>query len=195
MVVMRSWWRWIITDDDGDNVDDDMVMTLNIKVWTSKKGRKKQFREAMSGLVPEEKVTAWKNANFEMQVETLLLDLGCDMLRDGWPYENRWIFGKVPKGGGGHFQIEILCCRFWAFKKNFLQKFSLKMQHNFSKMREGEGSKVVWNFSENSSVLLPWPVPKTGIQLSFSFSQVQAAHTVYLPPFTPPLHINWYDLQ
>ena len=60
-----------------------MVMTLNIKVWTSKKGRKQQFREAMSGLVPEEKVTAWKNANFEMQVETLLLDLGCDMLRDG----------------------------------------------------------------------------------------------------------------
>ena len=60
-----------------------MVMTLNIKVWTSKKGRKKQFREAMSGLVPEEKVTAWKNANFEMQVETLLLDLGCNMLRDG----------------------------------------------------------------------------------------------------------------
>ena len=37
----------------------------------------------MSGLVPEENVTAWKNANFEMQVETLVLDLGCDMLRDG----------------------------------------------------------------------------------------------------------------
>ena len=57
-----------------------MVMTLNIK---EEKGRKKQFREAMSGLVPEDKVTAWKNANFEMQVETLVLDFGCDMLRDG----------------------------------------------------------------------------------------------------------------
>ena len=155
MVVMRSWWRWIITDDDGDNVDDDMVMTLNIKVWTSKKGRKKQFREAMSGLVPEEKVTAWKNANFEMQVETLLLDLGCDMLRDGWPYENRWIFGKVPKGGGSfsnrNFMLQILdhWTRLWNWKKIAIWYFE----------NEGEGAMAIWNFSENSPVLVPSPVP------------------------------------
>jgi len=41
--------------------------------------RNETLREAMSGLVPEEKVTAWKNANFEMQcmpLYTLLLAMG-----------------------------------------------------------------------------------------------------------------------
>ena len=37
------------------------------------------------------------------------------------------------------------------------------LQHNFPKMREG--SKAVWNFSENSSDLVAWPVPKGGATL------------------------------
>ena len=27
-------------------------------------------------------------------------------IRDGWRYQNGWIFGKVPKGGGGSFSIQ-----------------------------------------------------------------------------------------
>ena len=37
-------------------------------------------------------------------------------LRDAFPFQNVWIFGKVPKGGGGHFQSKNLYCRFWTFK-------------------------------------------------------------------------------
>ena len=32
------------------------------------------------------------------------------------------------------------------------------MQYKFPKLR-GRWSKAIWNFSENSSVLVPWPVP------------------------------------
>ena len=33
-------------------------------------------------------------------------------VRDAFPFQNGWIFGKVPKGGGGHFQSKNLYCRF-----------------------------------------------------------------------------------
>ena len=39
---------------------------------------------------------------------------GC--LRDRRRHQNGWIFGKVPKGGVGHFQSKNLYCRFWTFK-------------------------------------------------------------------------------
>ena len=38
------------------------------------------------------------------------------MIREGWRLQNGWIFGKVPKGGGCHFQSKNLYCRFWTFK-------------------------------------------------------------------------------
>ena len=44
-----------------------------------------------------------------------------------------------------------------------------KAQHDFPKMRGGEGSKAVWNFSKNSSVLETPPFPKMeGPHLHFS---------------------------
>ena len=38
------------------------------------------------------------------------------ILRDRWRYQIGWMFGKVSKGGGGHFQPKNLYCRFWAFR-------------------------------------------------------------------------------
>ena len=80
------------------------------------------------------------------------------MLRNGWRHQNRWILWKVPSGwrGGGHFQSKIL---FQILERGFLSmKFIKDLQPDFLKMR-GRGSKAIWNFSENSSVLGPWPVP------------------------------------
>ena len=34
-----------------------------------------------------------------------------------------------------------------------VMNFRKNLQHNFPKMRGGRGSKAVWNFSENSSVM------------------------------------------
>ena len=120
--------------------------------------------------------------------------------RDAFPFQNGWIFGKVPKGGGGHFQSKNLYCKIWTFKQGYLTMkliqrglfrlcfstivlikiktryifkkavrlapsfegfvASLKnLQYNFPKMRGG-GSKAVWNFSENSSILEGKGVPK-----------------------------------
>ena len=50
------------------------------------------------------------------------------IIRDGSAYQNKWTFGKLPKGVGG-FQSKNLCCTFC-------------------------------NFSETSSLLVAWPVPK-----------------------------------
>ena len=44
--------------------------------------------------------------------------------REASPYQNVWIFGKVPKGGGGHFQSKNFCCKFWTFEQGF---FGIKM--------------------------------------------------------------------
>ena len=41
-------------------------------------------------------------------------------LRDAFPFQNGWIFGKVPKGGGGHFQSKNLYCKIWTFKQGYL---------------------------------------------------------------------------
>ena len=58
-----------------------------------------------------------------------------------------------------------------------VMNFRKKLQHNFPKMRGG-GSKVVWNFSENSSVLEgeSFPRPKLG-QPRQSVQPVQAQGT------------------
>ena len=47
--------------------------------------------------------------------------------------QNRWIFGKVPKGGGGLSQSKKLCRRFWSFKEGFKLFFfsDKKMQNDF----------------------------------------------------------------
>ena len=42
-----------------------------------------------------------------------LLKYQLKTLREGSGFQIRWIFGKVPKGGMGHFQSKNLYCRFW----------------------------------------------------------------------------------
>ena len=91
-----------------------------------------------------------------------LLSMKNILLMDGWAYQIGWIFRKVPKGGGGSFSTQKLRCRFWTFIKGFFGRFPKNIF--FWKWGGGGGSKAVWNFSENSSVLVAWPVPQ-----SFSF--------------------------
>ena len=85
-------------------------------------------------------------------------------LRDGCRYQNGWIFGKVPKGGS-NFQSKNLCCR---FSTRLFQHEIWKLQHDFPKMRGW--SRAIWNSSENSSVLVASPVPKTVNPCIWTFS-------------------------
>ena len=60
--------------------------------------------------------SVYKILHFGMQVE----------YRDGWPHQNGWIFGKVPKEEGrrgGHFQSKNLLCRFFTFKQRLFGTF------------------------------------------------------------------------
>ena len=57
--------------------------------------------------------------------------------RDGSRYQIGWIFGKVPKGGRGHFQYKKLCCRFWTNYIVFFGRSPKNLQCNFPKMRGG----------------------------------------------------------
>ena len=71
---------------------------------------------------------------------------------------------------GDHFQSKNLYCKICTFKQGYLTmkliqrglfRLCLKnLQYNFPKMRRG--SKDVWNFSENSSVLEGVGFPKRG---------------------------------
>ena len=64
-----------------------------------------------------------------------------------------YIFEKIPKGGGGLFPIQKFMLQIFAIiKGTSVMSFGTNPQHDFPKMRGG-GSKAVWNFSENSSVL------------------------------------------
>ena len=44
--------------------------------------------------------------------------------RDGWPHQNGWIFGKVPKEEGRGMVIFSPCCRFLTFKQRPFGTFS-----------------------------------------------------------------------
>ena len=65
-------------------------------------------------------------------------------------YQNRWVFGKVPRGGGVISIVKfilILDLQTGFFEHNFLKKFAISFFEN-----EGGGVK-------NSSVLVPSFVP------------------------------------
>ena len=50
--------------------------------------------------------------------------------RDESGYQNGWILGKLPKGGGGgHFQSISLCSRFWNLKQGFLSMKLIQKSH------------------------------------------------------------------
>ena len=88
------------------------------------------------------------------------------LLRKGrLPLPKRMNFRKSSKRGGGHFQSKNLYCKIWTFKQVYVTMKLIqsvarlkKLQYNFPKMRGG-GSKAVWNFSENSSILEEKGVP------------------------------------
>ena len=45
------------------------------------------------------------------------------LLRDGWCHQNGWIFGKVPKGGGGIFNPKIYIARMQGCDKDAFRKY------------------------------------------------------------------------
>ena len=63
-------------------------------------------------------------------------------------------FRKSSKGGGGgSFSIQKFMLQIFAIiDDTSVMNFGKFLQYNFPKM-SGGGSKAVWNFSENSSVL------------------------------------------
>ena len=62
-------------------------------------------------------------------------------------------FQKSSERGGGSFLIQKFMLQIFAIiKGTSVMNFGTNPQHDFPKMRGG-GSKAVWNFSENSSVL------------------------------------------
>ena len=52
------------------------------------------------------------------------------MLRDGWLDQIKWIFGKVPKGGGVIFNTKIYVLDFGNFEQGFLS-MKLIQKSNF----------------------------------------------------------------
>ena len=50
----------------------------------------------------------------DCRIPQFVLQIVEPWVRDGWRYQNGWIFGNVPKGGRGHFQSKNLYCRFWT---------------------------------------------------------------------------------
>ena len=58
--------------------------------------------------------------------------------------------------GGGHYIADFAPLH---FTKGFIPTLSEKNCKIIFRIRGVEGSKTVWNFSENSSNLLAWPVP------------------------------------
>ena len=83
-------------------------------------------------------------------------------IREARPYQNWWIFGKVPKGGG-HFWSKKKCCSFFcigiggviSYLKKIVAIFFAferifgKNRNIFPEKGAGGGSKAVWNFSKN----------------------------------------------
>ena len=90
-------------------------------------------------------------------------------IRDGWRYQNRWIFGKVPNGLWPPPLLIFgkLCCRFFKTypentpfvsflcQKNPVQKSKICNKNFWI----GNDPPPVWNFSKNSSVLVGWSFP------------------------------------
>ena len=96
-------------------------------------------------------------------------------------------FSEKFQGGGVHFQSKNLCCKIWTFKQGYLTMktatfegfvASLKnLQHNFPKRRGG--SKAVWNFSENSSVLEEVGIPYLHCVISINNAYFQSRYLLY----------------
>ena len=71
----------------------------------------------------------------------------------------RMNFRKSSEGGGVIFNPKNYIADFCHYRRYFGHEFRKNLQYDFPKMRGG-GSKAVWNFSENSSVLDVLGFPK-----------------------------------
>ena len=74
------------------------------------------------------------------------------MLRGDWIPENGCFFGKLPKGGGGHFRSKKLHCRFCWFQSGI---FWVKKRNVISKKGGGGGGVIAnpKNFIANLRIL------------------------------------------
>ena len=69
-------------------------------------------------------------------------------------------FRKSCEGGVGAFSIQKIILQIFAIIDDTLvMNFRKNLQYDFPKNEGGGGSKTVWNFSENSSVLEGKGVP------------------------------------
>ena len=69
-------------------------------------------------------------------------------------------FQRRGARAGVIFNPKIYIAAFGLLYRTLNREFLEKLQYKFTKMRGWGGvSKAVWNFSENSSVLVPPPVP------------------------------------
>ena len=61
-----------------------------------------------------------------------------DLVRETYPFQNEWIFGKVLKGEGGSFSIQKFMLQIFAIiDDTVVMNFRKILQHNFPKMRGG----------------------------------------------------------
>ena len=74
---------------------------------------------------------------------------------------------KFPRGGGGgSFSIQKFILQISAIiNSTYVMNSGKNLQYDFPKMR---GSKAVWNFSENSSVLVLRGFPKSKFEFFFT---------------------------
>ena len=71
-------------------------------------------------------------------------------------------FRKISKGGGGSFSFQQFMLQIFAIiADTSVLNFRKNLQLNFFENDGGGGSKAIWNFSKNSSVLEGVGVPYT----------------------------------
>ena len=106
----------------GWTFDNDMLLykTLHLATFRCKKNFN-NFHFRLKDMLPgsqnilSKKQTVDQVIYWDSDVIIIVLatiHLPCLWLRDAFPFQNGWIFGKVPKGGEGYFQSKNLCCRF-----------------------------------------------------------------------------------
>ena len=95
--------------------------------------------------------------------------------RDGSRYQNGWIFESFQK-----FMLQILDLYKGFFSDVFWKIFAT----HFPNMKGG-GSRAVWNFSENSSVLVAWPVPYDGLNIFNGNGDLTSLGHANGPPLSP----------
>ena len=70
----------------------------------------------------------------------------CPTFRDAFPFQNGWIFGKVPKGGGVIFNPKIYIADFCHYRRYFGHEFQEKFAIWFSEKWGGGGQRPFGTF-------------------------------------------------